>query len=234
MHRVLEAGTDTAGLCLFDPTALPPEVDRRGGPEAKVLDALATAGRLHHWNLEGDGDASLGLWVDEPLPSDLLPHAQRLAHAEALHLPSGRLYFAGAEYVFHQDDALLKKHPRMGQSADVPAGVYGFELYELTPPESAPRSIEDSLSPAERWLSTLVELLLSVGGLALLLFPIALLVNGLQWARPWSRWVLLLLGGLLLLDFLATRLPAYRRVLQKRQSSTREWPDYALVLRRGP
>ncbi|WP_257446709.1 hypothetical protein [Archangium lipolyticum] len=74
-----------------------------------------------------------------------------------------------------------------------------------------------------------MEALLSFGGMGLI---VALLV--LPWLPKGFKWVgwVLLLGGLELLVSRATRLPAYRRMVQKRKQLEREQPDYALVLHR--
>ena len=230
MHPVLEVDFKTSRLCLFDPAALPPDVDRPAGREPKALDALAAQGRLYTWDLEGF--TTLGLWVDAPLPPDFVPHAQRLAHLEAFALPSGRLYFTDAACVFHQDDSALRKHPGRGQSADVPAGVYGFELYALDLPVASRRELDARLTPAERRSATAVDALLGVGCLGLLLT--VLLMPWLVRDHPGWALGLLVLGGPELFGFLHKRLSARIPALQKRRQWARERPDYALVLRRRP
>ncbi|PTL75868.1 hypothetical protein [Vitiosangium sp. GDMCC 1.1324] len=231
MQRSLSAGTDAAGLCIFDPAAMPGDFDGRlrEDPPA-ALDELAAAGRLYRWETGADGSYTLGLWVDKAMPSDLRPHAQPLAQLPAFQIPGGRLYFAGIEYVFRDDDAFLKKHPHMGQSSDVPAGTYGFELYELAYPEGYHEDLlNHRLTHAERRAHAAINVLLPVGGVLLAVATVLMFVLSL---RSWATMVLPFAAIVLLVMLASTRLPAYRRARQVKRSMALEQPDYALVLRR--
>ncbi|HEX8437111.1 hypothetical protein [Archangium sp.] len=233
MQRSLSAGTDAAGLCLFDPIALPANFDGRLREDAaEALEELAAVGRLYWWDTGADGSYTLGLWVDEAMPPDLRQYARPLAQLPTFQVPGGRLYFTGIEYVFREDDAFLKKHPHMGHAADVPSGVYGFELYELEYPKGHDEEmLNRRLTPEERRVDAAMEIIQPVGVMLLIVATVLLFVLG---PGSWATRVLPVAAVVLLVMRVSTRLPAYRRVAQVRRSMALEQPGYALVLRRIP
>ena len=124
MRVELEAGTDAATLLVFDPAALPPDYDRRRDHDPLELhEALAEQGRALLFETGADGIYRLHLYVDEPVPADVRAACQNPITVERFQIPSGRLYFTGAEYGFRRDDAFLRAYPQMGASAEVGAGA---------------------------------------------------------------------------------------------------------------
>ncbi len=85
-------------------------------------------------NTDGDGNYLLHAYMDEPIPPELLAHADRLEDIE-IRIPSGRLYFTGSEYAFREDDGFLRKHPHMGGSVTLRPGAYRLAFFRTDFPE---------------------------------------------------------------------------------------------------
>jgi len=136
MKHVLEAGTDAATLSLFCPAALPADFDirkQKDGPE--ILWPLAKEGHYHCMNTGADGAYLLHLFEGEDAPDSLKPYLREPVELPSFPIPTGRVYFTGAEYIFRNDDAELKKHPHMGTSAEVKPGLWKVTLFRTEYPD---------------------------------------------------------------------------------------------------
>src|SRR5262245_61494341 len=125
MQQTLTAGTDAASVVVFDPAALPNNFEEKY-PDDPIsqLEQLSQAGRLFWLDTHADGEYLLGVYIGESLPSALQPFAKSLKLFDQFHVPSGRLFFTGMEYAFRTNDNALRKHPHMGEAADIPPGQY--------------------------------------------------------------------------------------------------------------
>jgi hypothetical protein len=100
-------------------------------------------------NTDADGAYLLHAYVDEPIPASLQPFARDPIVVENFSVPSGRLYFTGAEYGFRENDAFLRKHPHMGGSCSIPPGLIGSSVFRMEYPEGLQeRLLKAGLCPA--------------------------------------------------------------------------------------
>jgi hypothetical protein len=91
MNRILEGGTDAAGMVVFDPAALPSDFDARQKDQPNSqLEALQQAGRLYWINTEGDGSYELGVYIGDRLPNELQPFLKTRETISPYHIPGGR------------------------------------------------------------------------------------------------------------------------------------------------
>jgi len=136
MKYVIEAGTDAALLLIFDPLSLPEDFDSiRGGTDIEVLKSLHREGRLFFTGTDGDGSYLLHVFVNEVPAESLSPYLHDCWTSNQFRVRSGRIYFAGAEYVFRTDDKLLRRYPRMGGSFLLPNGTYEVNLWRTEYPD---------------------------------------------------------------------------------------------------
>ncbi len=229
MDLTLEAGTDAAGMVIFDPAGLPDDFDAKQKVEPIAqFEALAAAGRLYWINTQGDGDYTLGVVVGDRLPDRLQPYAKEVDQCFQFHIPSGRLYFTGIEYVFHVDDSALRKYPQMGQTADVSAGVYHAQFIEFDYPDEFHEDLLcQNLPPVQLRLHQLVNLLVPFGCVSLLA------ILGSLAFLPWHTWEATALpaGSILIaLPLILSCLPAYRRANRVYKEIQNRYPGYGVLL----
>ena len=135
MRLIGEAGTDGATVVLWDPEALPADFEARYRDEAlDLLEALQRQGRLFWTETGGDGAFLLHVYLDVPVPESLAGHCEDPLEIARFQVPSGVLQFAGAEYVYRQDDAFLVAHAHMGSRLELPAGTYHARIYRVEYP----------------------------------------------------------------------------------------------------
>lgn len=230
-HCTLEGGTDAGSMVLFDPTALPADFDAkiRNGEVAETMDELGKLGRLYWLNTEGDGGYSLAVCLAEHLPPTLQPYAKPRESVPAFHIPTGRLYFTGVEYLFQQEDSILRKYPHMGNSTDVPPGVYSLDLYDLEYPENfhesmlrqrVTRSVARTYFSFNRLAATAV-----LAGLAALVSAFVMKVS------VWATTMLPAAAVLIAFTILISRSIPYRRAAEACRRIEGKYPGYAAVLR---
>lgn len=150
MKHLINAGTDVASLCFFDPSALPEDVDARIQKEGKATcEALVREGRLGWIDYDSDGGYLLQFYLDEPVPPEAMRHARNPQTIERFHIPSGIVYAAGAEYLEKNPaQGRLKKYPHMGGSFQLPPGDYAAKSWSIEWPEDAiERAIDARLGP---------------------------------------------------------------------------------------
>jgi len=230
MECTLEGGTDGASMVLFDPAALPLDFDAKSEDDPVTqLEELMRLGRLCWINTEGDGHYTLGIYVRADLPDDLEPFAKQIETYDCFHVPSGRLVFAGVEYVFQTDDSRLRKYPHMGEAIDVPAGTYPAVLFEFEYPTSFHKDLlKQRLSAAEFLAYRLMNTLAPIGCIALLV------LLGSFWIMKWTLWAMMILPcglGLIALPLLLSRLPIYRKGRAVYEGVRKEFPGYGVLLK---
>ncbi len=189
MIHVVEAGTDAASLVIFDPLTLPADFDEqnRAGDPVTALSDLHDNGRIFYIEPGGDGAYLLHAVVDEPLPESLKDHVREPVYANEFEVSSGRVFFVGAEYAFHKDDAFLQKYPGMGNSWSMQPGTYRASLYRTEFPDGlADRRLEERLPESEYRLHRLINYLTIMA----IVIVLVALFSGLL--LPRSIWLLLL------------------------------------------
>jgi hypothetical protein len=226
---VLEGGTDAASMLIFDPGALPEDFDIRAREDPiAVIEPLAAAGRLYWLDTAADGGYSLGLCVDRPLPLGMLKFAKFAGEADRFSAPSGRVYFAGIEYAFRDDDSFLRKHPHMGAYREIPRGGHHLRLFEMVYPEDFHEDLlRESLSPGAIRLLALMNSLISLGCLAALGLVVSPLWLGL---RLWCTTVLPLALMLILPAVALSRTRSYREARRLEHEIRRRCADYLATL----
>jgi hypothetical protein len=233
MDRTLEGGTDAGGMVLFDPAALPDDFDSKQKTDpVSQLELLTRAGRLYWLDTHADGSYSLGVCAGDGLPVRLKPYARALDACERFQVPSGRLFFTGVEYAFRADDSLLRKHPHMGEYAELPAGTYRAEFFAFEYPEDFHEDRLRRRLPAVLFgIHRLMNTLAPIGCLAFL----ALL--GSLFVLDWTVWVTVALPcgvSLIAPPLILSRLPAYRRADLIYKRIQKEFPGYGVLLQPAP
>lgn len=221
MHYEIEAGTDAAMLLLFDPAALPDDFDAKSKEDpVAILEEATDRGNAHLINTDGDGSYLLHVFVDEPVPAKLTGFLHDERQVPSFRIPSGKLYFSGAEYGFQHDDSFLRKHPHMGGFIDIVPGTYHLSLFRTEYPEGMQenklrRQLPNMTFRLHQLMGAFVVLaLLGIGIIAFSLF------------QPTLRPLLIPLGiCFLAVPFIVSRLPAYRKARGIRKAIARQYPS---------
>ena len=229
MRLIGEAGTDGATVVLWDPEALPADFDARYRAEAlDLLDALQRQGRLFWTETGGDGAYRLHVYLDEPVPESRAGDVADPVEIAQFQVPSGVLQFAGAEYVYRQDDAFLAAHPHMGSRMELPAGTYRARIYRAEYPadfvEEQVRSRLGKDAYQYREIS---------GGLiagAAILTLIGIIVLFLSRLAGWSLAVAGVAALLWVAVVMRVRSPRYHEVGERSGEIEREYPSIVLEL----
>lgn len=127
IHRAF-IDTDAAQLAFWDVQHTRTGADSM---ELRELDEMwkadAWGGRVFYINTGSDGAWDIHLYVDEPVPEDLLLFYKTLNRRFLLRCPSGRLIAHGAEY--YMADA--EETPGSEDAIQIPPGDYELQLHEL-------------------------------------------------------------------------------------------------------
>lgn len=233
MKWILSGGTDGGSMALFDPDGLPEEFDEwvAQGAEADHYAALEADGRMF-WVSDGDGGFDICLFVDEPLPDDVSEFAEPLEGPAILHVPSGRLQFAGLEYMYRGDDSRLRRNLSMGQAAELSPGSYRARFFRMRYPDGFHAElVRPHVSPAGRLMLAVAAPLGALGCLSGTLAFAAVFVLILRtWALCVAAPALLVLAT----HTVMVNLPAYKRAASTRlMAELVAWWDYAAVLTRA-
>lgn len=224
MKHLVEAGTDAASLLLFDPGALPEDFDVRArGDPAELLQELSEAGRAWWMQTGADGAYLLHAYVNERVPESLQPYLREPITVDPFLVPTGQVYFTGAEYGFRDDDSLLRRYPHMGGHFTLAAGTYHMTLWRTEYPDGL---TEDLLREQVPPLTYLLHQSMGwfvfgaiIGGIGLL---------GTVWRgllNPWF-WYLLPLWLLLIgLPFFVARTRPYREASERFREIEKEFPS---------
>ncbi|WP_169972683.1 hypothetical protein [Tautonia rosea] len=230
---VLKGGTDAASMVLFDPEVLPEGYDDAADPMDEI-ERLDGEGRLIWVNTAADGGYSLGLCIDGVLPEGLAPHAGASESCGGgIEVRGGELIFAGIEYAFRRDDALIRKYPHMGERCKVPSGVYAIALYEMDYPEGFHEDrLAERLSEVQRFQHSLMNTLTPIGCLGALVavgLMASLVVVGASLGKVAALAVAV---ALITPALILSRLRPYREARQVQREVERLYPDYVATLER--
>lgn len=171
-HRI-EAGTDSATLCAFDPAALPSDFDARVGDDPEgLMEALRDRGLVWVGETGSDGQHRVEVRIDEA------GGPGTPVFRGTLRVPSGALWVCGAEYMardplngsdFTPEGGLGRF--AMGGKIDIAPGRYALAVF-------APRRSTEKV-PA------LAQGLLLIGGLAAVVSGVVLVIaaglKSVQW-----------------------------------------------------
>jgi hypothetical protein len=134
MKARLDAGTDVAMIGAWDAQrGAQPFTTEEFERLSDSLEAEADAGHAFFLRTKADGGGPVDVYIDEPIPAELLERLTPLGDAFVLALPSGSLMVDGAEYY-------RPKKPDAAMSAravTVPAGDYALRCYAAKDEEPA-------------------------------------------------------------------------------------------------
>lgn len=213
----LSGGTDVAGIALFDIDALP-----ASRPEDSTLVALEESGRLIRFPTEGDGGYLLHLFVDQPIPEDLL----RYCLAEdtltgVFKTEQGNIAFGGIESAF----VGFKPNRQIRADGAIPPGEYSYTAFHTEfPDELVIRTLQVEANSTEVWLSRAPVVVF----LATIALAVALLAA--------QRFALAALAPLV--GYFAAKLickaPAYQDIESRRKAAQLDLPNIVVELRPAP
>lgn len=224
MRLIGEAGTDGATVALWDPEALPVDFDARYRDEAlDLLEALQDEGRLFWTETGGDGAYLLHVYLDERLPESLASYCLDPIEIARFRVPSGVLHFAGAEYVYRDDDAFFTSHPHMGSRMELPAGTYCARIYRVEYPDNYVEQQVRAQLGGDAYGYREISGGLIAGAAVLTL--IAIIVLFLSRLAGWSLAVAGLAAVLWVAVVVRVRSPQYREVGERSEEVEREYPS---------
>lgn len=228
MKHILEAGTDGACIAVFDAWALPVEFDASAAHDPRqAAEDAQQAGCCFFSDTGGDGSHVLHVYVDEDVPPALLGQATSVGRHDAFQLPSGRLFFTGAEYLC-RDELLEPAATVSEQRAELPCGSYAARFYQVESTNDESRRIDAALGRSGRGLLAALPVLVSTVLLAFIAAAFLFFNGGAS--RSFAL-ALLLATSAAAGAFLLERMPAYRSALRQRTSLRQEHcPDFILVL----
>jgi hypothetical protein len=230
-RHIVEAGTDAATVLLFDPAALPADFDARSGDDpAGLFEELTRAGVVWYFETGGDGSYLLHAYVDEPVPDDLRPYLGERLPGDGLACVSGRVYFAGSEYAFRDNDSFLRRYPHMGEAFPLAPGAYRLAVYEMDYPAGlAEERLRAAVPPAAYTLHQGMSWFVLAAGVGL----IGLIASvWFAFRAPWFVPAAIGLAGLVAAPFVVARLPAYRTASAAWRAVNRELPAYVAEMRK--
>lgn len=231
MRVVLEAGTDIATLCFFDPAALPADFARlKSKARVQAIDGLERQGRVFRLRTGADGSSTVHVHVDEPAPA---VKGKVLATGRA-HTSSGCFRLTGEEDIGNGASNRI----------DTPASDYQFTAW-MRSSQDIERDLADQdrvlmayLDPAERasyqqgnrWGLILLAVIFLAGTFCL---GASLLKSG----RAFFGWqgLLTLWGGWLVLFLVVPRLldnPRANAIARRRLEAVRETAQIVIQLTR--
>jgi len=141
MKARFDAGTDVAMIGAWDAQRgaqpVTPEEYKR---LSDTLDAEADAGHIFVLHTRADGGGHVDVYVDEPIPSEVMTRLTGQGGEFVLALPSGSLMVDGVEhYRARKPDAAASD-----RAVHIPAGDYALRCYAAKgDEEAAPRSERD-------------------------------------------------------------------------------------------
>jgi hypothetical protein len=135
MKHIIEAGTDVATVCFFDPAALPENFNERAKQDPYEAAAeQAKEGRIWSQETGADGGYLFHFYVDEEVPELILKHAVDPKAVPSLLVPSGDIWACGVEYAARDPEnetGGLAKFPHMGGRCSVPPGEYAVTVWRM-------------------------------------------------------------------------------------------------------
>jgi len=235
MKARVDAGTDVAMIGAWDANrgaqAFSAEEYKR---LSDALGADAEQGHIFVLHTGADGGGPVDVYIDEPVPADVMQRLTPLGHELVLALPSGTLIVDGVEhYRARKPNAALAS-----RVVSVPPGDYLLRCY--TPPdeeqEGTPRSerdLEAIVGKDElRYYERVTRSGCLVGLALLLLFPVLGPLAG--WRIAFATTVVAVIGFFYAREWLLRRNARFARLreaITAHRTGTRE-PTFVLELRR--
>src|SRR5678815_2170483 len=141
MKARFDAGTDVAMIGAWDAQrGAQPFTAEEFKRLSDTLDAEADAGHIFVLHTRADGGGHVDVYVDEPIPSEVVTRLTAQGDEFVLTLPSGALMVDGVErYRARKPDAMASD-----RAVRIPAGDYALRCYAAEDDENAvPRSERD-------------------------------------------------------------------------------------------
>lgn len=182
MVHLVQAGTDGATLCAFDPAALPDDFDLRVADDPMgLMEALRDGGRLWVGGTGGDGIHHVEVTVSAPAPEG------SALWQGVIDVPSGSLWVCGAEYIARDPQhgsaftpkGGLGRHASMGTKVDLAPGRYALLVTKPVASDTPARVT------AAQWRVVIGLGMAVLGGIASAIMGVALLIAGLVKAVQW-------------------------------------------------
>jgi hypothetical protein len=227
MPHVVEAGTDVASVVIFDPEALPDNYEKQVGSSGqhweKCINKLMDRKRVCRIKTGSDGHYLMHVFHDESIPESLEPFLSDPDVIDPFMVPSGKVYFSGAEYVFKRNDSLLKRFPDMGGAFRVPPGTYRVTLYRAAfPYEMIMRDLRKRVSPSVFKIFKSNEQ--SVLWIVLAWVTAAIMAMSIPF-MSWCTFVLPVALGITGMPFIIKKLPAYQEAQFHWKEIQSEYPS---------
>lgn len=156
MPTVIEAGSDAACLCLYDPSAVPEALSSaKGRGRQKIIDQIVAKQRAWLLRTGGDGSFVVRIYVNEHVPDELSHRAKEKTEGSRLTLETDQLCLTGIEDVRRQATDAGDEPIRIAPGLSLPPGTYELSMWTFNWPEKA---IADAYQKraiaefgAERW-----------------------------------------------------------------------------------
>ncbi len=213
-HLSLPAGTDVAEMALFDVDALP----LSSAPNEPAIQALAESKHLIRLPTGADGEYLLYMFVDEPIPEDLLRFCitdDKLTGT--FNTTRGNVAFGGLESTF----STFKPNPNIRSDANINPGEYSYTAFHTDfPKELVEEALRVEKTSGEYWLSRapilLTRLTIAVG-IMLSAFKQFLIVG------------VILLTGYIAIKWLCST-PAYQTLVARRAEANLQFPSIVIEM----
>ena len=229
MKQLAVATTEAGMLCLFDPAALPADILAQSfASNLDYLQALSRRGIVHLAGTGGQGSFLLHVYVDEPIPVDLVAQAAERSELPGFPIPSGRVFFAGAEELSPDVETRLTREPALRPVIAVPPGLYSITLYRTAFAEALrARRLAEHVGRTYAWLlHNLGWFVLPVAASAVLtVLSFFLFSLWLDAVLPFLVFFSVLLG-------VTAQLPGVRRARRAQRMLSLNYPSIVAVLRR--
>lgn len=220
--------TNIGNLALFWPASLPADFDERFEEEPDgSIEELRAEGKLILLSGEPNVEYGLGLFVDEQPAEELQKYCQLVEKIESLHV-AGEGWFGGLELIFRDDRSFVEKHPRQIAALDVPPGTYFAEVYTTEVPDRVFEAwlVDQAGASAVKlwWIQTWV---MAIGVVAFAIFVSCLFLATREAAQATFAVSIVLL----LMAWLMSLPPGYRRVQKALRDYARAYPHYVICLK---
>jgi hypothetical protein len=174
MKARFDAGTDVAMIGAWDAQrGVQPFTDEEFRRLSDTLDADADAGHIFVLHTQADGGGPVDVYVDEPIPTELMSRLTAQGGEFVLALPSGSLMVDGAEcYRARKPDPTA-----LPRAVSIPAGDYALRCYAANDEEDVVQRSEPDLETIlgaddRRYYDRVTRGGCIVGALLLLLLPV--------------------------------------------------------------
>ena len=230
MKHLIEAGSDGASICIWDPGTLPDDFDSvYSGGSVDMLDRLSTEERIFWQNTGGDGEYLLHVLEEELIPQSLEPFLKEVAWAKRFPVPTGQLFCSGTEFIAKAGEHLAKVKGG-GGSITLQPGYWSMRLYQADYSKEKSKVIEAQVRRALGFWGITLERL---GCASFLMIFIAVIGGFIVSIRSSSAisvlWTLIVSLGVVAAAYLFLRSESLHRATQVRKRVEREWPTFVLV-----